>query len=111
MLFVRPRRVRSPSPIAWIRLSAVTAVGNRSVETVRLASRACELTGYAKPQLIGTLAAAQVEAGEFPPALATAERAADLATSLRLEEIAAKNRELIQLHRQARAFHEKKGIE
>jgi hypothetical protein len=73
-----------------------------------LATRACELTGYTRPLLVGTLAAAQAEAGDFPAAIATAERAADLATALHLEDIAAKNRELIQLYRQGQPFHEKK---
>ena len=52
-------------------------------------------------------AAAQAEAGDFPAAIATAERAATLATALGLEAVAAKNRELIQLFRQDQAFHEK----
>jgi hypothetical protein len=78
-------------------------------EAVRLATRACELTGYTRPLLIGTLAAAQAETGDFQAAIATAERAKALATALRLEEIAMKNQELIQFYRQGLPFHEKKG--
>ena len=75
---------------------------------MRFATRACQLTDYTKPLLIGTLAAAQAEAGDFQAAIATAERAAALATSLRLDDVAARNRELIQLYRQGQPYHEKR---
>ena len=78
-------------------------------EAVRLATRACELTSDAKPLLIGTLAAAQAEAGDFQAAIAAAERAAVVAASLHLEKVAMRNRELLQLYRQGQPFHEKKG--
>jgi tetratricopeptide (TPR) repeat protein len=92
--------------LAWLLASCADPSVRNGPEAVRLATRACELTGYAKPLLIGTLAAAQAEAGDFAAAIATAERAAALATNLHLEDIAAKNRELIQLYRQGQAFHE-----
>ena len=76
---------------------------------MRLATRACELTGYTQPLLVGTLAAAQAEAGDFRSAIATAQRAAALASSMHLEEVAAKNQELMQLYRQGQPFHEKRG--
>ena len=93
--------------LAWLLATCPDAAFRNGPEAVRLATRACELTGYAQPLLIGTLAAAQAEAGDFPAAIATAERAAALATSLNLEEVAAKNRKLIQLYRQGQLFHEK----
>jgi tetratricopeptide (TPR) repeat protein len=95
--------------LAWLMATCPDTAFRNGPEAVRLATRACELTGYAKPLLIGTLAAAQAEAGDFSAAIATAERAADLATTLHLEDIAAKNRELIQLYRQGQPFHEKRG--
>jgi Tfp pilus assembly protein PilF len=97
--------------LAWLLASCPDAALRNGPEAVRLATRACELTGYAKPLLIGTLAAAQAEVGDFQAAITTAERAAALATALRLEEVAAKDRELIQLYRQGQPFHEKKGGE
>jgi tetratricopeptide (TPR) repeat protein len=94
--------------LAWLLATCPDAGFRDGPEAVRLATRACELTSYAKPLLIGTLAAAQAEAGDFQAAIATGERAAALADTLRLEEVAAKNRELIQLYRQGQAFHEKR---
>jgi tetratricopeptide (TPR) repeat protein len=94
--------------LAWLLASCPEAAFRNGREAVRLAKRACELTGYTKPLLLGTLAAAQAEAGDFQAAIATAERATALATSLHLEDVAARNRELIQLYRQGQPFHEKK---
>jgi Flp pilus assembly protein TadD len=106
-LKAKPDQAVIMNNLAWLLASCPDAAFRNGPEAVRLATRACELTGYAKPLLIGTLAAAQAEAGDFPAAIATAERAAALATNLHLEDIAAKNRELIQLYRQGQAFHEK----
>jgi Tfp pilus assembly protein PilF len=97
--------------LAWLLASCPDAAFRNGPEAVRLATRACDLTGYTRPLLIGTLAAAHAEAGDFPAAIATAERAAALATALHLEDIAAKNQELIQRYRQGQPFHEKRGIE
>jgi len=93
---------------AWLLATCPDAASRNGPEAVRLATRACELTGYGQPLLIGTLAAAQAEAGDFHAAVATAERAAALADTLHLERVAAKNRELIQLYRQGRPFHERR---
>ena len=94
--------------LAWLLATCFDAAFRNGPEAVRLATRACEFTGYAKPLLIGTLAAAQAEAGDFQAAIAAAERAAALATSLHLEEVAARNRELLRLYRQGQPFHEKR---
>ncbi len=66
--------------LAWLLATCPDAAFRNGPEAVRLAIRACQLTGYAQPLLIGTLAAAQAEAGDFPAAIATAQRAAALAT-------------------------------
>jgi protein O-mannosyl-transferase len=108
-LQARPDQTSILNNLAWLLASCPEAAFRNGPEAVRLASRACELTRYGQPLFIGTLAAAQAEAGDFPAAIATAERAAALATELRLEEIAAKNRELLLLYRQGRPFHERKG--
>jgi protein O-mannosyl-transferase len=91
--------------LAWLRAACPDPNYRDGQEAVRLATRACDLVGFDKPLFIGTLAAAQAEAGDFQSAIATAERAAALAQSLRLEEIVARNRELIGLYRQGKAAH------
>ena len=110
-LKAQPDQDRILNNLAWLLACCPDAAFRDGPEAVRLASRACELTGYTHPLLIGTLAAAQAEAGDFPAAITTAQRAVALATTLQLEEIAAKNRELLQLYRQGQPFREKKGTE
>jgi tetratricopeptide (TPR) repeat protein len=92
--------------LAWLLATCPDPAFRNGPEAVRLATRACELSGYTKPQLIGTLAAAQAEAGDFPAAIAAAERAAALATTLGQEKVAVKNQELLQLYRQGQPFHQ-----
>ena len=108
-LKAQPDHESALNNLAWLLASCPDAAFRNGPEAVRLATRACELNNYGKPLLIGTLAAAQAEAGDFQAAIATAERAAALASSLRLEDVAARNRELIQLYRQGQPFHEKQG--
>ena len=107
-LKAQPNHEGALNNLAWLLASCPDATFRNGPEAVHLATRACELTDYGKPLLVGTLAAAQAEAGDFPAAIATAERAAALATSLHLDDVAARNRELIQLYRQGQPFHEKR---
>jgi len=57
-------------------------------DAVRLAERACELTGYEDAQMLDTLASTYAAAGRFPDAIATAEKAFDLASSAGQKEMA-----------------------
>ena len=61
--------------LAWLRAAHSQAQFRDGAEAVRLAERACRLTAYQQPMLIGTLAAAYAEAGRFEEATATAEKA------------------------------------
>jgi tetratricopeptide (TPR) repeat protein len=88
--------------LAWFRATCPNPAFRNGAEAVRMGTQACELTGYNTPLFIGTLAAAQAEAGDFQAAIATGERAASVATSLRLRELAAKNRDLVELYRQGK---------
>ena len=75
-------------------------------EAVRLAERVCELTHHGEPFFMGTLAAAYAEAGRFPEAVATADKAEQLATSAGLTAVAAKTRQRLELYRDAKPYHE-----
>lgn len=104
-LKVAPDNAAILNNLAWLRAACLNPNYRDGPEAVRMATRACEIVGYGKPLFIGTLAAAQAEVGDFQTAIATAEQAAALAHSLRLEEIADRNRELIVLYRQGKAAH------
>jgi hypothetical protein len=55
---------------------------------------------------LGTLAAAYAESGRFPEAVTTAEKAEQLATTAGLTAAAAKNRQLLELYRAGKPYHE-----
>jgi len=104
-LKVQPNHAGVLNNFAWFLASCPEATLRNGPEAVQYATRACELTGYRKPLFIGTLAAAQAETGDFQAAIATAERATSLASALRMNETASRNRELIEFYRQGKAAH------
>jgi protein O-mannosyl-transferase len=85
--------------LAWILAANPDAQVRNGREAVELAERACELTGYKQPMLVGTLAAAYAEAGRLPEAVATAEKARALAEQAKQPDLATRNRELAEQYR------------
>jgi tetratricopeptide (TPR) repeat protein len=83
--------------LAWIRAANPRGEFRDGAEAVRLAERACRLTEYREPMLMGTLGAAYAEAGRFDEAVAMAARARDRARELGQSAVAEKNEELIRL--------------
>jgi tetratricopeptide (TPR) repeat protein len=75
----KPDSAPALNDLAWIRATAPQAELRDGPAAVRLAQRACELTGSRNARFLGTLAAAYAEAGRFAEAVATAEKARDLA--------------------------------
>jgi tetratricopeptide (TPR) repeat protein len=92
--------------LAWILATSPDGALRNGTEAVRLAEQACELTHYNEPSFVGTLAAAYAEAGRFPDAVATAEKAVQLATAAGQAAVAAKNRQLLELYRAGKPYHE-----
>jgi hypothetical protein len=70
----------------------------------RIAERASELSG-ADALVTGTLAAAYAEAGRFSDAVATVNRAIQMAESQGRQSLIATNRQLLQLYQSNRAYH------
>src|SRR5208282_1190409 len=98
-LRLNPNLAGALNNLAWV-LAASPDDGLRNgAEAVRLAERACELTHYGDPLFIGTLAAAYAEAGRFPEAVTTAEKAEQLATDAGAKELAEKIGQLLELYR------------
>jgi tetratricopeptide (TPR) repeat protein len=67
--------------LAWILATAPQSEFRNGEEAVRMAERACELTGHKQARFLATLAAAYAEAGRFPEAVSTAEQARELAAA------------------------------
>ena len=129
---LRPDWPTALNDLAWLRATAPQAGLRDGAEAVRLAERACELSGGTRqdsslpdksgvpaspgtPDLsgssegarfFGTLAAAYAEAGRFPDAVKAAEKAISLATAAGQKDLADKNRQFLELYRAGRPFHE-----
>ena len=80
-LRLNPNLAGALNNLAWVLATSPDDELRNGAEAVRLAERACELTHYGQPLFIGTLAAAYAEAGRFPEAVTTAEKAEQLATA------------------------------
>ncbi len=92
--------------LAWLRATDARPELRDGAEAVRLAERACEATGFKQPMLVGTLAAAYAEAGQFEKAVQTARQAHDLALAAGFTDLAATNQLLMELYSARRPYHE-----
>ena len=92
--------------LAWLLATHPDPQIRNGPEAVELGERACRLTNNEQPFYLGTLAAAYAEAGRYPDATATAEKARDLAGKAGMEAVAKRNGELLELYRAGRAYHE-----
>jgi tetratricopeptide (TPR) repeat protein len=95
--------VDSNNPIVLNNLAWILAANSRpelrnGEEAVPLAARAVELTEYRLPIVIGTLAAAHAQAGQFSQACEMAQIARALAWITGQKEIAANNLKLLSLY-------------
>jgi len=95
--------------LAWVLATDPEPRRRDGAQAVLLAERLCRLTESRDPQSIGTLAAAYAEAGRFADAVKSAAQAAELAEKLGQPDRAAKNRELLELYRKGKPYHEADG--
>ena len=105
-LKAQPDWPESLNNLAWILAAHPDAKLRNGAEAVALAERACQLSDYKEGVFVGTLAAAYAEAGRFPEAVSSAEKARSLALVAGQKDIAQKNQELLELYRTGRAYHE-----
>ncbi len=106
-LQLKPDNADALNNLAWIRATHRDPALRNGVEAVQLAQKACELTQFRQPLMVGTLAAAYAEAGRFPDAIATAQKARDLFEVQGKTELGAKNLELLELYQKGIAYHER----
>ncbi|HEV2456274.1 MAG TPA: tetratricopeptide repeat protein [Verrucomicrobiae bacterium] len=100
-----PDTVLALNNLAWILAADSDPALRNGSEAVSLAEHACQLTHYHQPVLIGTLAAAYAEAGQFDKAVATAQKAHDIALAQGDQHRADRNMELMKLYKAHKAFH------
>jgi len=106
-LQAQPDWPESLNNLAWILAAHPDASLRNGAEAVTLAERACRLTNYKEPLLVGTLAAAYAEAGRFADAVRSGEQAHSLALAAGQKEIAQRNQELLEIYRRGHPYHEK----
>jgi Flp pilus assembly protein TadD len=92
--------------LAWALATSPDDQLRNGADAVRLAQHACELTHDSQPLFLGTLAAAYAEAGRFPEAVATAEKAEQLATNTGPTALSAKIRQSLELYRAGKPYRE-----
>jgi len=105
-LRLNPNLAGALNNLAWVLAASPDDALRNGAEAVRLAERACELTHYGEPLFIGTLAAAYAEAGRFPEAVTTAEKAEQLATTAGTKKLVEKTRQLLEFYRAGKPYHE-----
>ncbi|MGA3267272.1 MAG: glycosyltransferase family 39 protein [Verrucomicrobiota bacterium] len=105
---LKPQRLLPPellNNLAWQLATSADPKTRDGRQAVELARRACELTQYRVTVMVGTLAAAYAEAGQFDEAIATAQRACALASEQGQTELLRRNQELLELYRGHQAYH------
>ncbi len=106
VLLLQPDSVEALNNLAWLLATASDNTLRDGAEAVRLAERASRLPPVKETCVPGTLAAAYAEAGRFPEAVATAEKAMELETAAGETRFAAVNRQLLRFYRAGKPFHE-----
>jgi tetratricopeptide (TPR) repeat protein len=101
-----PENVNALNNFAWLLATCPDPQLRNGAKAVELAKRACELSRWEVPVMIGTLAAAYAEAGKFDKAVKTAEKARDLARAQEAEDLAKRNEELLEIYRNGKAYRE-----
>ena len=106
VLLLKPDSVEALNNLAWMLATASDDTLRDGAEAVRYAERAARLPPVKEMCVPGTLAAAYAEAGRFPEAIATAEKAVEMETAAGETRFAAINRQLLRLYRAGKPFHE-----
>jgi tetratricopeptide (TPR) repeat protein len=75
----QPENLDALNNLAWLLATWDDTKVRNGMEAVRLAEKACQLTGYKQPRMTGTLAAAYAEAGRYDDAVATGNLTVKLA--------------------------------
>jgi protein O-mannosyl-transferase len=89
---------------AWVLATSPDTSLRDGAQAVRLAEHAVQLTGAGLAEPLDTLAAAYAESGRFPEAVATAERALELALAQNRTELAGQLRDRLKEYRNGRPW-------
>jgi len=102
----KPDSPEALNHLAWLLATSPDAHIRDGVQAVKYAERACELTHWGVPVVVGTLAAAYAEAGRFEEAMATAQKACTLASQSGDQKLLKKIQDLLALYHIRQPNHE-----
>jgi protein O-mannosyl-transferase len=106
LLRSRPTDVSLLNDTAWVLATNPNASIRNGMEAVELVQRAVELSDGREPAILGTLAAAYAETGQFPEAVQTARKALELATQQNQQSLAESIKAKIHLYETGTPFRE-----
>jgi tetratricopeptide (TPR) repeat protein len=107
-LELAPDDTETMNNLAWTLATSPDALVRDGAKAVQVAERADALTNNASPIISATLAAAYAEAGRFPDAIRTAQRAIQLALSEGNESRAASIRTQLSAYESGKAFRDRR---
>jgi len=84
---VRMQLTRALQGLAWLQATSKENSIRNGISAVKLATQACELTGWKDSMHLGTLAAAYAESGNFEEAVKTQTKAIELAKDAQKREM------------------------
>ena len=105
-LAIQPANAFFLNNLAWVLATCPNPQVRNGPKAVELAQQADQLIAGKTPAILSTLAAAYAESGRFPEAVATAQRALDLATAQTNSAQADILRANIALYRAGAPFHD-----
>jgi len=107
VLKLKPDFIAVLNNLAWVLATTEDTKLRNPTEAVKYAQRACEMTGYDRPDFLDTLATAYAAGGNFPEAVKAAEKAIALATVLEQKKLAAKIQKRLELYKAKIPYHER----
>jgi tetratricopeptide (TPR) repeat protein len=105
-LRIKPDGNEAQNNLAWLLATLAPENGGNPVRGLGLAQRVCELTHNGMAPYLDTLAAAYAATGQFSNAVATAEKAIDLARSAGQPQVVKEIEPRLELYRNGQAYHQ-----
>jgi spermidine synthase len=103
---IKPDRSEVENNLAWLLATLAPADGGDTVRAVTLAERACELTNNRAAADLDTLAVAYAAAGRFNDAVATAQKAIELAKAAGQSQLVEEIELHLELYRAGRPYRQ-----
>jgi spermidine synthase len=105
-LRIKPDYPEAQNNLAWLMATRTPAEGGDPARAVTLAERSCELTNNRVAGYLDTLAAAYAATGRFNDAIATAQKAIELAKAASQSRLVEEIELHLKLYRSGQPYHQ-----